>query len=210
MKPTPIEWLIASRYTLPIWLGLAGYLYYSQGGSWENFSDDQRIGFMVLGGIFALAYLKSFVTVFFYEREQSLYRKAHISPEERWRRATVFQTFFLVLLAAGLIYFGFSWWSSSEPEPQKTTSYKAASIGLGGFGILASTAYYKVRTWKSSKPQGEQVFYVRCCFPVPQASTQTMELPDYAHSLLANAKQRSPASDEHLRFADARTQYSQS
>lgn len=206
MKPTPFEFIIASKFTLPIWIGLAGYLYYQQGGSWENFSDDQRLGFMVLGGVFALAWLKSIPTVFFYERELAIYRKSHISPEERWRRATVFQTFFLVLLAAGLIYFGFNWWSSPAPEPQ-TSSYKAAGVGLGGVSILGSVAYLKIRTWNSSKPQVEKPFYVRCCFPIPQATQQTMELPDYAQSLLANAKQRSPASDEHLRFADVRTQY---
>lgn len=209
IRPTPLEWLIASRYTLPFWIGAGLYIWFGWGGDWDAMAQDQQLALVIGGGMFAIAYLKSFHTTFFYEREQALYRKAHISPEERWRRQTVAQTFFLVLLAAGLIYWGVQWWKS-EPAPQ-TTSYKAASLGIGGVSLLATTAYLKVRTWRSPAAKTEPSAIVSCCLPVPTHSPTQQEiysqLPDYCQSLQANAKQRSPATDDHLRFADARTQY---
>ena len=66
MRPTPLQWIVASRFTLPLWLGLGLWLWFSQGGSWENFTEDQQIAFVIIGGFFALAYLKSFPTVFFF------------------------------------------------------------------------------------------------------------------------------------------------
>ena len=106
MKPTPLEWIIASRYTFFIWIGLGLYFFFSHGGDWNNFTNDQQLAIMIVCGVFALLWLKALPTVFFYEREQALYRKSHISPEERWRRATVRQTFFFVLVAAALLYMG--------------------------------------------------------------------------------------------------------
>ena len=210
IRPTPLEWILCSRFTLPFWIGLALYIWFGWGGDWDALAQEQQLALVVGGGMFAVAYLKSFHTVFFYEREQNIYRKAHISPEERWRRQTVAQTFFLVALAAGLIYWGFHWWKS-QPEQPQTTSLKAASLGIGGVSILATTAYLKVRSWKRPAQTIEQPALVRWCLPVPSHSPTHQEifsqLPDYCSSLLANAKQRSPATDDHLRFADAKTQY---
>lgn len=193
MKPTPIAWLIASRYTLPIWIGLALYFFYSHGGDWDNFTSDQQLANIIVGGVFAVLYLKAFPTVFFFEREQALYRKSHISPEERWRRATVRQTFVLVLVAVALLYMGWQWWKTPSPEPQPA-SFKAAA-GIGGLSLVATTAYLKSKsllTWKFPG-QKEQPLYVSCCLPIPQKTNSEMELPDYCKQVLAAGDVRSPA-----------------
>lgn len=209
IRPTPLEWIIASRYTLIFWLGLAAYIWFGWGGDWEALAQEQQLALVIGGGMFAVAYLKSFHTVFFYERENALRKAQMISPEEKWRRQTVAQTFFLVLLAAGLIYWGVQWWKS-EPAPQ-TTNYKAASIGIGGASVLATTAYLKVRTWRSASKPTEQPAIVSWCLPVPTHSPTQAEiysnLPDYCQSLLVSGEKRSPAIDnDQLRFADTRTQ----
>lgn len=183
MRPTPLQWLVASRYTLPLWLGLGLWLWFSQGGSWENFTEDQQIAFAILGGMFALAYLKSFPTVFFFEREQALYRKSSISPEERWRRQTVYQLFFLVLVAAALLYAGFHYWKSA-PQPQPA-SYKAAA-GVGGVSLLAGAAYVTIKPYLVKKPDTAHTLYVSCPLPIPtRTPSDTLELPDYCQKLLA-------------------------
>lgn len=191
MRPTPLQWLVASRFTLPLWLGLGLWLWFSQGGSWENFTEDQQIAFVIIGVVFAFAYIKSFPTVFFYEREQSRYRKNSISPEERWRRQTVYQTFFLVLVAAALMYAGFHYWKST-PEPQPA-SYKAAA-GVGGVSLLAGTAYRTIKPYLVKKPTTVHSFYVSCPLPLPtRTAAETLQLPDYCQKLLAAGDVRSPA-----------------
>lgn len=191
MRPTPLQWLVASRYTLPIWLGLGLWLWFSQGGSWENFTEDQQIAFVIIGVVFALAYIKSFPTVFFFEREQALYRKNSISPEERWRRQTVYQLFFLVLVAAALLYAGFHYWKSA-PEPQPA-SYKAAA-GVGGVSLLAGAAYVTIKPHFVKKPDTTHTLYVSCPLPIPTGTPSgRLELPDYCQKLLAAGDVRSPA-----------------
>lgn len=191
MRPTPLQWLVASRYTLPLWLGLGLWLWFSQGGSWENFTEDQQIAFVIIGVVFTLAYIKSFPTVFFFEREQALYRKSSISPEERWRRQTVYQLFFLVLVAAALLYAGFHYWKST-PAPQPA-SYKAAA-GVGGVSLLAGAAYVTIKPYFVKKPDTAHTLYVSCPLPIPTSTPSgTLELPDYCQKLLAAGDVRSPA-----------------
>lgn len=183
MKPTPFQFLIGSRYTLPLWLGLAAYFWYSHGGDWNAFTPDQQLANTIVIGVFAFAWLMSFPTVFFYEREQAAYRRSAMSPEERWQKQTVRQTVFLVLLAAALLYFGFNWWKSTpEPEP---VSYKAAAAGIGSVSIVATTAYLKVKSWRSPTPQTEQPALVSWCLPVPkQEAIQVIQLPDYCRKVM--------------------------
>lgn len=191
MRPTPLQWLVASRFTLPLWLGLGLWLWFSQGGSWEKFTEDQQIAFVIIGVVFALAYIKSFPTVFFFEREQALYRKSSISPEERWRRQTVYQLFFLVLVAAALLYAGFHYWKSA-PEPQPA-SYKAAA-GVGGVSLLAGAAYVTIKPYFVKKPDTAHTLYVSCPLPLPtRTPSGSLELPDYCQKLLAAGAVRSPA-----------------
>lgn len=191
MRPTPLQWLVASRFTLPLWLGLGLWLWFSQGGSWENFTEDQQIAFVIIGVVFVLAYIKSFPTVFFFEREQALYRKSSISPEERWRRQTVYQLFFLVLVAVALLYAGFHYWKNA-PEPQPA-SYKAAA-GVGGVSLLAGAAYVTIKPYFVKKPDTDHTLYVSCPLPIPtRTSSETLELPDYCQPLLAAGAVRSPA-----------------
>ena len=182
MRPTPLQWIVASRFTLPLWLGLGLWLWFSQGGDWDRLNQDQQIAFAIIGGFFALAYIKSFPTVFFFEREQALYRKSSISPEERWRRQTVYQLFFLVLVAAALLYAGFHYWKSA-PEPQPA-SYKAAA-GVGGVSLLAG-AYVTIKPYFVKKPDTARTLYVSCPLPIPtRTPSDTLELPDYCQKLLA-------------------------
>lgn len=191
MRPTPLQWLVASRYTLPIWLGLGLWLWFSQGGDWEKFNQDQQLAFAIIGGMFALAYIKSFPTVFFFEREQALYRKSSISPEERWRRQTVYQLFFLVLVAAALLYAGFHYWKNA-PEPQPT-SYKAAA-GVGGVSLLAGAAYITIKPYFVKKPDTAHTLYVSCPLPIPTSTqTETLELPDYCRLVLTAGEVRPSA-----------------
>ena len=191
MRPTPLQWLVASRYTLPLWLGLGLWLWFSQGGSWENFTEDQQIAFVIIGVVFAFAYITSFPTVFFFERAQALYRKSSISPEERWRRQTVYQLFFLVLVAAALLYAGFHYWKSA-PQPQPA-SYKAAAA-VGGVSLLAGAAYVTIKPYFVKKPDTAQTLYVSCPLPLPtRTPSDTLELPDYCQKLLAAGDVRSPA-----------------
>jgi len=192
MKPTPFEWLLASRFTLPIWLGLAAYVWFSHGGDWNAFTPDQQLVITIAGGLFAVLWLKSFPTVFFFEREQAAIRKSAISPEERWQRQTVAQTFFLVLVAIALIYFGLQWWKSA-PEPQPTTTKAALSVGSAG--VLATTAYLKVKSWRSHR-EAEQPAIVSWCLPVPTHSPSQQEiratLPAYCRQVLATGDGTSP------------------
>jgi hypothetical protein len=191
MRPTPLQWLVASRYTLPLWLGLGLWLWYSQGGDWDNLNQDQQIAFAILGVVFAFAYIKSFPTVFFFEREQALYRKSSISPEERWRRQTVYQLFFLVLVAAALLYAGFHYWKSA-PEPQPA-SYKAAA-GVGGVSLLAGAAYVTIKPYLVKKQETAHTPYVSCPLPIPSRTpAEKLELPDYCQRLLTAGELRSPA-----------------
>ena len=140
---------------------------------------------VIIGMVFAAMYLKSFPTVFFYERELARYKRSSMSPEERWQRATVAQTFFLVLLAVALVYLGLQWWKST-PEPQPVST--PALLGMGGASVLATTAYLKVRTWRSSH-EAEQPAIVSWCLPVPKHSPSQQQiisnLPDYCGRILA-------------------------
>lgn len=195
MKPTPFAWLIASRYTLPIWLGLGLYFWFSHGGSWESFNQEQQFIIMIGGGIFAIAYIRSFPTVFFWEREQRRYRDSTISPEQRWQRAAVAQMFFLVLVAGALLYMGFTWWKSPA-EPQQPTTIRAA-VSFGGATALASAAYLKIKPYFVKKQNAEAPFYVSWCVPVPTSTpSEAVPLPDYCRPLLANAKQSSARKQE--------------
>lgn len=192
MRPTPLQWLFGSRYTIPLWIGLGLWLWYSQGGDWNALNQDQQISFVIIGAFFALAFLKCFPTTYFYEREQSRYRKSSMSPEERWQRATVSQTLLLLLVAAAALYFGFHYWKSTpEPEP---VSFKAA--GIGGASVLMTTAYLKVRTWRGSQQAGQPAI-VAWCLPVPKQSASqpqlVSQLPDYCQRVLAGGAVRSPA-----------------
>ena len=192
MKPSPFQWLIASKYTLPIWLGLGVYFFYSHGGDWNAFTPDQQLANMIVGGAFAIAWLVSFPTVFFYEREQNAYKRSALSPEERWQKKMVGQIVFLVLLAAAALYFGITSWKSS-PEPQPA-SYKAAAAGVGGVSLLATTAYLKIKGWRSPA-EIQQPAIVSWCLPVPKhsATTQPIALPDYCSKVMAAGGKRSPA-----------------
>ena len=145
MRPTPFQWLFGSRYTLPLWLGLGLWFWFSQGGDWERLTQDQQISIAIVGGLFGFAFLQSFPTVFFYEREQSMYRKSSMSPEQHWQRKTVYQLFFLMLIAAALIYAGVHYWKSPASEPQPA-SYKAAA-GVGGVSLLAGAAYVTIKPY---------------------------------------------------------------
>lgn len=188
MKPTPFQFLIGSRYTLPLWLGLAAYFwFYKLGGDWDALTQDQQIATAMLGGLFVIPWLLSFPTVFFYEREQALYRKSAMSPEERWQKQTVRQTAFLVLLAAAILYFAFNWWKSApEPEP---VSYKAAAVGVGGVSILATSAYLKLKSWRSPAQETEQPAIVSWSLPVPKQTTiQVIQLPDYCLRVMTREK----------------------
>lgn len=192
MRPTPLQWIFGSRYTIPLWIGLGLWLWFSQGGDWNALNQDQQISFVILGAFFALAFLKCFPTTYFYEREQARYRKSSMSPEERWQRATVSQTLLLLLVAAAALYFGFHYWKSTpEPEP---VSFKAA--GIGGASVLMTTAYLKVRTWRGSQHAGQPAI-VAWCLPVPKQSASQQQLvsqlPDYCQLVLAAGEVRSPA-----------------
>lgn len=193
MTPTPFAWLIASRYTFFIWIGLAAYVWFSHGGDWNGFTPDQQLAITIVGGLFAVLWLKSFPTVFFYEREQAIRKRSAMNAEERWQRATVTQTFFLVLVALALIYFGLQWWRSA-PEPQPTTT--KAALSVGGVGVLATTAYLKVKAWRSSR-EADQPAMVSWCLPVPKHSPSQQEimanLPEYCRRVLAAGDRRSPA-----------------
>lgn len=187
MKPTPFQFIIGSRYTLPIWIGLALYFWFSHGGDWNAFTPDQQIANIIVAGAFALAWLASFPTTFFYEREQANYRKSAMSPEERWQKQTVRQTIFLVVLAAALLYGGFHYWKNT-PELQPVST--PAVLGMGSVSVLAGTvAYRTVRTWRSRTPQTDQPAIVSWCLPVPkQTSIQVISLPDYCQLVMTREK----------------------
>ncbi|NGZ96234.1 MAG: hypothetical protein CV089_08920 [Nitrospira sp. WS110] len=188
MKPTPFQFLIGSRYTLPLWLGLAGYFwFYKLGGDWNALTQDQQIATVMLGGLFVIPWLLSFPTVFFYEREQALYRKSAMSPEERWQKQTVRQTIVLVLVAAALLYGGFQWWKS-QPVPQPVST--PAVLGMGSVSVLAGTvAYRKLKSSRSPAPAPEQPAIVSWCLPVAkQSSIQVIQLPDYCQRVMTREK----------------------
>ena len=151
---------------------------------------------MIGGGIFALAYLKSFPTVYFWEREQARYRNSTISPEQRWQRTATAQILFLVLLAGGLLYMGFHWWKAPA-EPQQATTIKAAVSFGSGVSLLAATAYLKLKPYFVKKPTIDHTFYVACCLPIPTQSpskeTISAQLPEYCQRVLATSQKRSPA-----------------
>ncbi len=199
MKPTPFEWLLASRYTLPLWVGLGIYLYVQHSWQWEIWSDEQKLVMVIIGMVFAALYLKSFPTVFFYEREVARYRRSSMSPEERWQRATVSQTFILVLVAIALLYFGLQWWKST-PQPQANTT--KAALGIGGASIIATTAYLKVKAWRSHN-EVEQPATCSWCLPIPQHSPNKQQivsnLPDYCQRVLAAGEGRSAAEGRDLK-----------
>lgn len=191
MRPTPFQWLFGSRYTLPLWLGLGLWFWFSQGGDWDRLTQDQQISIAIVGGLFGFAFLQSFPTVFFYEREQSMYRKSSMSPEQRWQRQTVYQLFFLVLIAAALIYAGVHYWKSPASEPQPA-SYKAAA-GVGGVSLLAGAAYVTIKPYFVKKQDIAHTLYVFCPLPIPKHTKAPLELPDYCLRVLAASDKRSPA-----------------
>ena len=183
LTPTPFAFLIASRFTLPIWLGLAAYGWFSLGGDWDAMRQEQQITVVVIAVVFGLLWLKSIPTVFFYERERSLMKKAHTSPEERWRRSAIRQTFALVAIAIALLYLGWHWWHAPAPDTQGA-SYKAAAAGASGLSLLGATVYSKAKSLFSTKPKSSQPVYVACPLPLPKSEAGAMELPDYCKSLL--------------------------
>lgn len=192
MKPTPFQWLIASKFTFPIWVGLGLYFwFYKLGGDWNALTQDQQVATTILGALFAIPWLVSFPTVFFYEREQRLYAKSAMSPEERWQKKMVGQIVFLVLLAAALLYFGFTSWKNS-PDPQPA-SYKAAGV-VGGLSLVAIPAYLKVKAWRIPSRTTEHPVLVSWCLPVPKRETlQVIALPDYCKRVMSAGAVRPPA-----------------
>lgn len=203
MRPTPLQWLFGSRYTLPVWIGLLLWLWYSQGGDWNNLNQDQQISFVIIGAFFALAFLKCFPTTYFYEREQARYRKSSMSPEERWQRATVSQTLLLLLVAAAALYFGFEWWKST-PEPQPTTT--KATLTLGSASVLATTAYLKVKSWRT-RSAPEIPATVSWCLPVPKQTGQPVsQLPDYCRKVMTTAQNTTAAAQEPAAQSQVRAQ----
>lgn len=183
LTPTPLQFLIASRYTLLLWLGLAAYGWFSLGGDWDAMTQELQIVVVVIAVFFALVWLKSIPTVFFYERERALMKKAHTSPEERWRRSAIRQTFALVAIAVALIYLGWQWWHEPAPDTQNA-SYKAAAAGASGISLLSATVYSKAKSLFTTKPKSNQPVYVTCPLPLPNSAAGTMELPEYCKSLL--------------------------
>lgn len=190
LTPTPFQFLIASRFTLPIWLGLAAYGWFSMGGDWDAMRQEQQITVVVIAVVFGLLWLKSIPTVFFYERERSLMKKAHTSPEERWRRSAIRQTFALVAIAIALLYLGWQWWHAPAADTQGA-SYKAAAAGASGLSLLTATVYSKAKSLFTTKPNPNQPVYVACPLPLPHSEAGASELPDYCKSLLTK-KQGTP------------------
>lgn len=182
LTPTPFAFLIASRYTLPIWLGLAAYGWFSLGGDWDAMRQEQQIAVLIIAVVFGLLWLKSIPTVFFYERERSLMKKAHTSPEERWRRSAIRQTFALVAIAIALLYLGWHWWHEPATDTQGA-SYKAATAGASGLSLLTATMYNKAKSL-FSKPNSSPPVYVACPLPFPHSEAGETELPEYCKSLL--------------------------
>lgn len=188
MKPTPFQWLIASKFTLPLWIGAGLYFwFYKLGGDWNALTQDQQIATTILGLMFAIPFLLSFPTVFFYEREQSAYKRSALSPEERWQTKMIRQTFLLVLLAAALLYFGVSSWKNS-PEPQPVSS--PAVLGMSsGAALVGTVAYRTLKARRSPANSPEQPAIVSWCVPVAkQTRVQVVSLPDYCQRVMSAGK----------------------
>lgn len=190
MKPSPFQFLIASRYTFPLWVGLGLYLYFEHGWRWDTWNEQQRLEAVYLPlAIFALLWLVSFPTTFFYESEQARYRRSALSPEERWQRKTVRQTLILVLLAIGAVLFGYYYWKNApSTPPAQPVSFKTVSASLAASGILlGTTAYLKAKSLIIRPPTDNQTPYVRYCQSIAQEAQDkaARQLPDYCTQVLA-------------------------
>lgn len=196
MKPSPFQFLIASRYTFPLWVGLGLYLYFEHGWRWDTWNEQQRLEAVYLPlAIFALLWLVSFPTTFFYESEQARYRRSALSPEERWQRKTVRQTLILVLLAIGAVVFGYYYWNNApSTPPAQSVRFKTVS-GLAASGILATSAYLKAKSLIIRPPADNQTPYVRYCQSIAQEAEgkAAPQLPDYCMQALAATAVTVPA-----------------
>lgn len=200
MKPRSVEFLLGSRYTLPLWLIAGIWLYLKITPVWDRFTPEQQVALAFASCAYGLMLLISFIKVFPYERAMHRQGDAGRSAEQiagqRRRRKPLH-----LFLACGGGIAGL-WWLNEHPfADTELNSYALLICFL--FAVLppllvASKLVYRLpsmlRRIRASIPKKpEKPFIVQWCQPVPKHSAPASQireaLPDYCQPLLRSAQQ---------------------
>lgn len=199
MKPRSVEFLLGSRYTLPLWLIAGIWLYLKVASVWDKFPPEQQVALAFASCGYALMIFISAIKVLPYERAMHRQGDAGRTPEQiaeqRRRRKP-----FLLLLAFGGGIAGL-WWLPEHPiANNEVNSYAlltcfllAAIPVMFVVAKLLSRLPSMIRRIRASVPKKpERTFIVQWCQPVPKHSAVAAEirgqLPDYCKTLLSSAQ----------------------
>lgn len=200
MRPRAVEFLLGSRYTLPLWLLAGIWLYLKITPLWETFAPEQQVALAFASCGYGLMILISFIKVFPYERAMHRQGNAGRTPEEIAAQRSRRKPLHLLLAFGGGI--AGLWWLSERPfADNDVNSYALLTCFL--FAVipvmfvatkLLSRLPSLLRRIRSSVPKKpEKPFIVQWCQPVPEQAASAaqihVELPDYCKILLTTAKQ---------------------
>lgn len=200
MKPRSVEFLLGSRYTLPLWLLAGIWLYFEITPLWEMFTPVQQVALAFASCGYGLMILISFIKVFPYERAMRRQGDAGRTPEqiaEQRRRRKPLHLF----LATGGGIAGL-WWLLEHPfDDTEVNSYALLACFLFAalpplllaFKLVSKlpSMFRRIRASVPKKP--EKPFIVQWCQSVPKHAATAAQirgaLPDYCKPLLSSAQQ---------------------
>jgi hypothetical protein len=201
MKPRSVEFLMGSRYTIPLWLLAGIWLYLKITPVWESFTPVQQVALAFASCAYGLMILISFIKVFPYERAMHRQGAAGRTPEQIEKQRRRRKPLHLFLAFSGGIT-GL-WWLSEHPlSDNEVSSYALLACFLFAALpplLLASKLVFRlpsllrrIRAVVPNKP--EKPFIVQWCQPLPKQAASAAQihaqLPDYCKPLLASAQQQ--------------------
>ena len=200
MKPRLGEILVASRYTLPLWVLAVSYLYHIVSSNWERADAPTQFAAVGLLIMWLLGLLKTVPKVWRYESQQRELARAGINPEvlkqQRGRRLKQL----MWVLAIGE-WGGSLWWMFEQNYAENPDHYLTAVVIGGGLSFFAAIALYSrlrrsIRRVSKSLGKPDKPFIVEWCQPVPEEVTGTeiaAGLPDYCKLVLSGKNEQPEA-----------------
>lgn len=198
MKPTVLGILMASRYTLPLWLLVVSYLYYVVSNNWERADAKAQFGCVGMLVMWLLVLVKTVPKVWRYESQQCELARAGLNPEvlKQQRRRRLKQLMGILAIGA---WGGSLWWIFEHSYAENPTYYLTAFVIGGGLNAFAAISLFSrlrpsFRRLSKSLSKPEKPFVVQWCQPVPEKVNGTeiaAGLPDYCKLVLSGKNEQS-------------------